>query len=145
MRKLILLTFVVTALFSCNKDKKANELIYINGTYKAIEAEYNYGWKAYLHIDISEDELTSISFDYLDESGNKKSETTEEEYPMDPHPSIWLPQYESNLMNADIINFSDIDAISGATHTVVTINKMMKVLLEAAKTGDTSEKIISEE
>lgn len=144
MRKVLLLAFVVATLSSCTKDDEGIDLNYINGSYKAIEAEFGYGWKGYLNLAITDDKITSVEYDYLNVDGNKKSGTTEAEYPMDPHPSVWLPQYESSLMSADILEFSDIDAISGATHSGETVNKMMKVLLEAAKTGNTSEQIITD-
>ena len=74
--------------------------------------------------------------------GNKKSETTAESYPMVPHPSIWIPQYESLLLSTDIVEDAEIDAISGATTAGTMINKMVNAALEAAKTGDTSEQVI---
>jgi major membrane immunogen (membrane-anchored lipoprotein) len=143
MKKLFVLLFTITILFACKKEDK--DFVYTNGTYKAIEAEYSYGWKAIMQIEIDKDKLASIEFDYQDGNGNKKSETTATEYPMDPHPSTWLPQYETSLQNTDICNYSDIDAVSGATNSCALANKMMKALLEAAKTGDTSEQVISAE
>ncbi len=138
MRKVILLAFAAALLFSCTKD----ELTYQDGTYKAVEAEFGYGWKGYLNITISEDALKAVEFDYLDEDGNKKSETTAESYPMVPHPSTWIPQYESTLLSTEIVEYAEIDAVTGATNAGTAINKMVNAALEAAKTGDTSEQVI---
>lgn len=142
MKNLILLTLLITTFFACTKDEN---FTFEDGTYKVSEAEFSYGWKAYLQVSISEDKLTMVDFDALDEDGNKKSETTEDEYPMTPHPSVWLPQYQLSLMDADILNFSAIDAISGATNSNNITTIMMKVLLEAAKTGNTEEIIIAKD
>lgn len=140
MRKVILLAFVAALLFSCTKD----EMTYEDGAYKAVEAEFVHGWKAYLNISIVEDALTTVEFDYLDEDGNKKSETTAESYPMVPHPSTWIPQYESTLISTEIVEYAEIDAVTGATNAGTAINKLMNAALEAAKTGDTSEQVITD-
>lgn len=140
MKRLFLLGLVTLMYFACSEE--SNDYIYENGTYKAIDAEYNYGWKSYLNVTIKDDEIASLEFDYINEEGDKKSETTAEEYPMDPHPSVWLPQIESMLMSKDITNFEDIDAITGATHSCDNANKLMNAVLEAAKTGDTSEQVV---
>lgn len=140
MNRLFLLGLITVLFFSCSEDSE--DYIYKNGTYKAIEAEYHYGWKSYLNVTINNDKITALEFDYLNEDGDLKSETTAEEYPMDPHPSVWLPQYESRLMDADILNFEGIDVITGATGSGNNANKLMNAVLEAAKTGDTSEQVV---
>lgn len=145
MKKLILASLVFACFLSCKEKKGTDELIYVNGTYKAVQAEYSHGWKAFLEVSIQEDELEAITFDYLDSTGNKKSETTSATYPMDPHPSVWLPQYETALLNSDIDEFSDIDAITGATHSGDNANELMKAVLAAAKEGDSSEQIVTSE
>lgn len=143
MKKLLLFTLILT-LFSCTKDDEEIDYTYVSGAYKAIEDDYSYGWKGYMEVIIDKDKLALVEFDYLDEDGNKKSSTTESEYPMDPHPSYWIPHYTKSLLNSDIIEYSDIDAITGATHSGDAANKLIKTILEAAKTGDTSEQIISD-
>jgi len=130
-------------MFSCKDETEVDELVYVNGTYKAIQAEYSHGWKAYLEATIANDVVTDIVFDYADSAGNKKSKTTAETYPMDPHPTVWLPQYETALLNSEITEFSDVDAITGATHSGEYANDLMKAVLEAAKEGDTSEQIVT--
>lgn len=143
MNKLLLILVVITTLLSCSK----NEAVYVykNGVYNASEAEYNYGWKGYLKIEITGDKLQLVEFDYNNDKGEKKSATTAENYPMDPHPSVWLPQYEDSLSHADLLNYSDFDALTGATHSAHTANAMMHKLLEAAIIGDTTVQVLESE
>lgn len=129
-------------LSSCEEEV---EYTYENGTYKAEAADYHYGWKAFIEAEIKNDELVSVDFDYLDEDGNRKSETTQEDYNMDPHPSVWCPEYESMLMAADILNFAEVDKVTGATGGQENVNELFLLILDAALEGDTSTQIASAE
>lgn len=137
---LILVAVFAVVITSCEKD---DENIYKDGTYYAEQAEFSHGYKAFVEAEIKDDKLVSVDFDYFDEEGGLKSETTAETYPMDPHPTAWLPQYESAMMDVDITNFAEIDAISGATHAGHNLNVLMQDVLDAAKDGDTSEQIVT--
>jgi len=145
MKKLLVLFMGITLFFGCNKDEDENT--FVNGNYSAEEAEFTYGWKAYMNIQITDDKLISVDFDYLNENDNSllKSETTSATYNMNPHPSVWLPTLEGQLMGANIDPFADVDGITGATSSSTIANTMMSTLLEAAKKGDTSKQIISAE
>ncbi len=144
MRKigLILVAVFAIAFTSCEKDE---EFLYEDGTYYAETSEFSHGWKAYLEAEISEDKLVSVNFDYVDEDGNLKSETTVENYPMDPHPTVWIPEYEAKLLSSDITEYSEVDVISGATGGWSSVNALMVAILSAADDGDTSTQIVVEE
>ncbi len=144
MRKIgILLTCAI--LFGVSSCEEEVEYVYENGVYYAEDAEAHYGWKGFLEIEIKNDDLVTVDFDYFNDAGDLKSETTDEEYPMDPHPRIWLPQYEAALLASDILAYADIDAVTGATGGGASINGLIALLIEAAKTGDTSTQILPAE
>ena len=128
--------------YSCDKE---DEYVYVDGTYLAEEIDFHYGWKGYLEIEIKNDDLVAVDFDYLDADGNLKSQTTAETYPMDPHPTVWLPVYNTSLMAVDLLNFVDVDVYTGATGSWGNANDLMALLIEAAKTGDTSTQILPAE
>ncbi len=120
------------AFTSCKKDEKTS--VYKDGNYKAEEAEFSHGYKAFMEAQITSDKLVTVNFDYVDSTGNFKSETTAETYPMNPHPSVWLPQYEDQLMNTQIVpDLAEIDGVSGATHGTLSANNLMEAILTAAK------------
>lgn len=145
MKKLSLVALVVMVMVACGKNDPEPTKIYVDGSYKAMEATFNYGWKGFLKLEIFDDKVTSVQFDYNDSTMMLKSETSATAYPMDPHPSVWLPEYETSLKEAIINPFEELDAITGATHSGDLLNTMTKVLLKAAKTGDTADQIISAE
>lgn len=145
MKKFLFLLVGVALFIGCDDDEDENT--FVNGIYNAEEAAFGYNWKGFMELEINGDDIVTVNFDYINEEDNTllKSETTVESYPMDPHPTVWVPELKTQLMASDIENYTDVDGITGATHSSATANVMMRALLEAAKTGDTSKQIISEE
>ena len=142
MKKIGLLLVAVLAIVFTACEKEEEE----NNTYRAEYSDFHYGWKSFLEAEIKDDEISMIDFDYLDENGDRKSETTQEDYPMDPHPTVWVPEYESRLMNVDINNFSEVDVITGATGAWGEANALMEAVIDAYNNGDnTTQILISEE
>lgn len=129
-------------LSSC---KKEEEYVYVNGAYSAEAADYHYGWKAFMEVEIDNDAQASVTFDYKDEDGNLKTETTDEEYNMTPHPRVWCPELETQLMAVDIVNFTEVDGVSGATSGSTEANELFELILEAAKTGDVTTQVLPAE
>ena len=139
---LLLMAGMFIAFTSCKKDEETS--VYKNGTYKAEESAFSHGWKAFMDAEISGDKVVSVNFDYVDSTGNLKSETTPTTYPMDPHPSSWIPEYDTQLLNTQISpEYAEIDGVSGATHGMHSANALMEAILNAAKTGDTSLQIVA--
>ena len=126
-------------LSSCEKEE---EYVYVNGEYSAEAADFHYGWKAFMEVEITSDVQISVTFDYFDDSGNLKTETTDEEYPMTPHPREWCPEMETQLLAVDIVNFAEIDGVTGATGGSTEANELFALILEAAKTGDTTTQVL---
>jgi len=131
-------------LVSCEKEE---ESIYMDGDYRAEAAEFSHGWKEFMEVTITDDVQTSVNFDAVNEEDDTffKSETTQGSYPMDPHPTVWIPQLEAQLMTVDISNYEGIDGITGATHSSQNANALFELIIEAAKTGDTSTQILPAE
>lgn len=142
MKRLTLLAVVVFSLVvvSCEKEE---ETIYKDGTYKAEEASYHYGWKGFLEVTIKDDKFTAVDYDALNADNVRKSETTSETYPMTPHPSVWMPELEARLLATKITpSLTEVDKVSGATSGSGMINTMAAAILDAAKTGNTATIII---
>jgi major membrane immunogen (membrane-anchored lipoprotein) len=125
--------------------EEEEEYVLVNGNYEAESAEFGHGWKAFMKAEIKNDKMETVDFDYFNADGDLKSETTTETYPMDPHPTVWLPQMEAQLLAADLLNFTEIDGITGATGASGDAQAMLELIIEAARTGDTSKQILTEE
>ncbi|MGC9343772.1 MAG: hypothetical protein ACP5E3_13795 [Bacteroidales bacterium] len=137
---LILVAVFAMVITACEKE---DENMFENGTYYAETAEFSHGWKAFVEAEITDDELVAVDFDYFDADGGLKSETTAENYPMDPHPTVWLPQYEAALLAADITSFTEVDVITGATGAWGNVNVLMTAILDAAEDGKTGDIIVT--
>jgi len=136
---ILLIAVVAFAVTSCEKDEEENNV------YRAEYSDFHYGWKAFLEAEIKNDEILMLDFDNLNEDGERKSETTVEEYPMDPHPSSWMPEYENRLKAVDISNFTEIDGITGATGAWGQANELMRAVIDAYEAGDNTTQIITAE
>ncbi len=131
---------LIVGLAAC---KKEDENIYENGTFSAEEAEFHFGWKGFMNVEIEDDEVLNVEYDYVNADGDLKTATTDAEYPMVPHPRVWVPEYEEALENVDITSFMEIDAVTGATGGAEVANALFQAILDAAKDGDTDTQIVT--
>lgn len=139
---LFLMVAAMIGLVSCKEEETTT---YVDGTYKAEAAEAHYGWTVFMEASISGDVLTVVDFDYLDENGNRKSETTQEDYNMTPHPSVWCADIEGQLMAVDILAYAGIDGVSGATGGSEDANALFELILDAALEGDETTQVYTAE
>jgi len=137
---LFLMVAAMIGLVSCKE-----ETTYTDGSYRAEAAEPHYGWTAFMEATISGDELTVVTFDYFDAEGNLKTGTTQEDYNMTPHPSVWCPEIEGQLMAVDILSYAGIDGVSGATGGSNDADALFGLILDAALEGDETTQILSAE
>ena len=96
MKKLLvflLVTVMALSLVACGGSVK-------DGTYKAEYQNESNGWTEFLTVTYQGGAITDVDFDAKDADGNLKSATTAETYPMDPHPSVWLPELEAKIKSA---------------------------------------------
>lgn len=117
-----------------------------DGTYRAEMSEKitqeEQGWQGYLEMTVKTGEVTQAEFDYI-KDGKKKSETTKEEYPMEPPASEWIGQYAEKVMGAGLSG-EKIDTITGATTSARDVNALYQAVLEAAKAGNTKTVVVDE-
>lgn len=112
---------------------------YVAETSETYTAETGHGWREYVKITVSDGQIVDMEYDALKDE-KKKSETTQDEYPMTPHPSQWIPQLNENLQAAD--NPDEVDAVAGATQSSQMIKKLYAAALKAAQMGDEQAAIV---
>ena len=145
MKKMMLFLLsacMMLSLVACGGSKIAD------GTYSAelsdAAAEANHGWKDFLTITYKDGEMVDVQFDAKDADGNLKTESTNpENYPMDPQPSVWMPQLEENIKATS--NPDKVAAVAGATTGSNHAKELYRAVLEKAKAGDTSVAVIDVE
>ena len=136
MKKLIVLGLSVVmalALAACGGSKIAD------GTYTAqmddAAMESSQGWRDTLVVEYKDGKIASATFESYDADGNKKSETTAETYPMDPHPTEWIPQLSESIVKAG--DSKHLDTIAGATYASTDAKLLLEAIEKNGKPGET--------
>lgn len=120
---------------------------YKDGTYEVIQddvsAEASHGWAEFIKAEVKNGKVSTITYDAINSEGKFKSETTKDEYPMTPHPTEWIPQFNDELKKAK--SAEDIEDITGATNSSKIIKVLFESLVDNMKAGNTGTKKISTE
>lgn len=112
-----------------------------DGTYTARMSEAyakdkGQGWQTTLTVEFKGGKPEKVEFDAFND-GKKKSEQTKEAYPMEPHPSQWMPEMAEQIKKAE--RPDDIEGISGATIASGEARKLYGAVLKAAQDGQAGE------
>jgi major membrane immunogen (membrane-anchored lipoprotein) len=120
---------------------------YVDGVYTA---SYDFsdfrGWRAYLVMTVENGNIVSALGDYKnDNTGALKTEDEAYGTRMAERTNI-TPKQAYEQLNAATVEAqsADIDVVTGATNSSDSFIKMLKVLVEQAKTGDTTEAIFEQ-
>jgi len=134
MKKTFLFLLAVVFISACNT--------YVDGTYKAeYDALDSHGWKAFVTITLSGDQITDADYDYLNADGERKSEDSAYNASMlaitgVTNPEMYCPEINANIKSAVIVpEFDTIDVVTGATHSCESAIELVKAALESAKDG----------
>ena len=135
MKKIIALALssvLALGLVACGGSNKIAD-----GTYKAqvdeATAEASHGWTEVLAVTYQDGKMTDVDFDAFDAEGNRKSEADPATYPMDPPPSVWIPQIEENIKATS--SADKVATVAGATSSSENAKKLYAAVLEAASAG----------
>ena len=142
MKKLLALALVVVLALSmaaCG-GSKLKDGTYVAETSDAVATD-SHGWKDTVTVTVSGGKVTDVVFDsFALDDGRAKSKETAETYPMDPHPSEWIPQLSANLKAAS--SADEVAAVAGATHSSESAKKLYAAALEAAAEGNTETVVV---
>ena len=116
-----------------------------DGTYTAqvdeATAEAAYGWTETLSVTYKGGKIADVDFDAFDLDGNRKSEIDPATYPMDPAPSVWIPQLEANIKAT--ASADKVAAVAGATNSSETAKALYAAVIEAANAGKTETVVVT--
>lgn len=126
----------VCLLTSCQKSQDALQ----DGYYTAQAAEYNFGWKEYITIMVKDGKIVSAEYNAENASGFIKSWDNAYMKTMlhtdGTYPNEYTRYYSSQLLGA--AGETPIDALSGATSSYKSFQKLMAAVIEQARMGDSS-------
>lgn len=142
MKKLFVLALAAVmalSLVACGGTKIAD------GTYTAqvdeATAAAAYGWTDTLSVTYKGGKIADVDFDAFDADGNRKSEIDPANYPMDPAPSVWMPQIEAAVKATS--DADKVAAVAGATHSSANAKLLYAAVIEAAKAGNTTAVVVT--
>ena len=131
----LLLLLLVTPLASC---KTASELQ--DGYYTAQASEFSHGWKEYITIMVKGGSMVSVEYNAENPSGFIKSWDNAYMQTMlhsdGTYPNEYMRFYASQLLEDG--QADGIDALTGATSSHSSFQKLAEAVLEQARKGDSS-------
>ncbi len=117
-----------------------------DGTYKAEYDKFDgHGWKAYVEVKVEGGKITAVDFDYLNEKGEKKTESAEYNESMKKvsgtSPEEFAPTLEKALVDSQ--DASKVDTVTGATSSTNDFKALStKLISEKIAKGDTATLVV---
>lgn len=132
----IMIGLMAVVLTACNSDKSGLQ----DGYYTAQAAEYSYGWKEYITIMVKSGSIVSVEYNAENASGFIKSWDNAYMQTMlhseGTYPNQYTRYYAGQLLENQ--GDGDIDALSGATSSYGSFQKLAAAVMEQARKGDSS-------
>ena len=135
MVTIILALLLVAVLTSCGGEDTLQD-----GYYTAQAAEYSHGWKEYITIMVKDGSIVSVEYNAENPSGFIKSWDNAYMQNMfhvnGTYPNEYTRYYAGQLLEGQ--GKGRIDALTGATSSHSSFQKLAEAVLEQARKGDSS-------
>ena len=135
MVTIILALLLVAVLTSCGGEDTLQD-----GYYTAQAAEYSHGWKEYITIMVKDGSIVSVEYNAENPSGFIKSWDNAYMQNMlhvnGTYPNEYTRYYAGQLLEGQ--GKDRIDALTGATSSHSSFQKLAEAVLEQARKGDSS-------
>ena len=132
---LILVLLFLVSLTACTEKTGLQD-----GYYTAQAAEFNHGWKEYITIMVKDNSIVSVEYNAENASGFIKSWDNAYMQNMlhsdGTYPNEYTRYYASQLLEGQ--GQGPIDALSGASSSWGSFQKLSEAVLEQARLGDSS-------
>ncbi len=112
-----------------------------DGTYKLKELNDNNGYHANFSIVVKDGKISESNFDYLNADGKSKKDDADYNKNMKAKsgisPKEYIEKFNEELVSTQ--NPSNIEVVTGATHSFHSFQNYAQQLIQAAQSGDTKE------
>ena len=130
-----LICALIMSLTACSEKTELQD-----GYYTAQASEFNHGWKEYITIMVKGGSIVSVEYNAENASGFIKSWDNAYMQTMlhsnGTYPNEYTRYYAGQLLEDQ--NEDEIDALTGATSSYTSFQKLSKAVLEQARKGDSS-------
>lgn len=137
-RILCLIVFLLLFIMPMTACQKTTELQ--DGYYTAQAAEFNHGWKEYITIMVKGGSIVSVEYNAENPSGFIKSWDNAYMQTMlhtdGTYPNEYTRYYANQLLEHG--HADNIDALSGASSSHLSFQKLAQAVLEQARKGDSN-------
>lgn len=124
----------------------ANDTALQDGFYTAQAAEFSHGWKEYVAITVQSGKIISIEYNAANESGFIKSWDNAYMSNMKAVTGTYPNEYTRNYAAQILQNqAAGVDAITGATTSAQSFDKLSAAVIEQARRGDSQIVIVAAE
>ncbi len=134
VRRLMFLAILVVLLAGCGKTEEGLQ----DGYYTAQASEYNFGWKEYVTIMVKGGSIVSVEYNAENASGFIKSWDNAYMQNMlhsnGTYPNEYTRYYAAQLLEGQ--GEGEIDALSGASSSYSSFQKLAVAVVEQARKGD---------
>lgn len=117
-----------------------------DGTYKGVYDRKDVrNWIAYVEITVKDGKIEKVYYDYTNENGDLRTNDANYTKAFTDFNKI-SPREAFDQLGAKLVETQDaskVDAVTGATHSSRNFNELAAAALEHAKTGDTSDAVVS--
>ncbi len=138
MKRVLSLALICVLIMSLTACSEKTELQ--DGYYTAQASEFNHGWKEYITIMVKGGSIVSVEYNAENASGFIKSWDNAYMQTMlhsnGTYPNEYTRYYAGQLLENQ--NEDEIDALTGATSSYTSFQKLSKAVLEQARKGDSS-------
>ncbi len=138
MKRVLSLALICVLIMSLTACSEKTELQ--DGYYTAQASEFNHGWKEYITIMVKGGSIVSVEYNAENASGFIKSWDNAYMQTMlhsnGTYPNEYTRYYAGQLLEDE--SEDDIDALTGATSSYTSFQKLSKAVLEQARKGDSS-------
>ena len=137
LSRILILSLLIMALTACSSEETTGLQ---DGYYTAQAADFNFGWKEYITIMVKGGDIVSVEYNAENPSGFIKSWDNAYMQTMlhsnGTYPNEYTRYYASQLLEGQ--GEAPIDAISGASSSWGSFQKLSAAVLEQARQGDSS-------
>lgn len=137
-KRIYSMLFILFCIGLSGCGKKEQELK--DGYYTAEMSEYDFGWKEFVSLCVSNGQLVSVEYNARNSSGFIKSWDMNYMRNMEAvtgaYPNMYTRTYAAEFLEKQKVE--EIDAISGASSSWGKFKKLVNAALEQAENGDNS-------